>query len=516
MTKSEIKKLCYDKFGSFSQLSLKILSKLQQFSNIHKLCEELGISYKFVKDVLQELAFLDGENYSVKPNLDLNNIYTVISLSEIETYEKEIFDITSKFTLHNKNLDHVSAVSQTLLKRVEYIYNNNDVENSKILFLGDHDFTSIALAYILKKLKIKNYTISVVDIDDNILNFISKVSVQYELNIKVFHSDFRIGVPTAYEKQFDLIFSDPPYTPEGMSLFLKRAIECAKDKNSSIYLCYKTAELSPAIGLKVQRELLKQKIYFRSILPDFNKYVGAEALGYRSDLYVCSLTPKSFEENDVDKNYDIYTHGNNSIEVANKVKIDYDEIINKLSDKLSCEQNLIKIISYKRYNSDNFVLIDTFYKQKRNKNANYPKESVFVFDFTYQNADVISLRNFIMSDKKQQFGIFVNNQIKVLKDSKYSAILSLYDISVVYKNETYCVVMFQLKDEVLLSTKSVMLYKNSNIKNAYVNVITKLKNITKNQAREEFANCPISNYEDAFIFDLPFYLMEIFCQYLQK
>ena len=187
-----------------------------------------------------------------------------------------------------------------------------------------------------------------------------------------------------------------------------------------------------------------------------------------------------------------------------------------MSDKLSCEQNLIKIISYKRYNSDNFVLIDTFYKQKRNKNANYPKESVFVFDFTYQNADVISLRNFIMSDKKQQFGIFVNNQIKVLKDSKYSAILSLYDISVVYKNETYCVVMFQLKDEVLLSTKSVMLYKNSNIKNAYVNVITKLKNITKNQAREEFANCPISNYEDAFIFDLPFYLMEIFCQYLQK
>ena len=507
MIQDDIRQICYEKFGSYSKLALKILYEAHNFSNVHQLCFNTGVSYKFVKDVLYEFAICNGDDYIINESYDFAKIYNTITFSQIQQYENEIENLISQFKHHNKSLDHVSATANTLLKRVEFIFNNIDIKYSKILFLGDHDFTSIVLAYVLNKLNL-DYSICVVDIDDNVLNFICDTAQKYNLKLTVLHSDFRFGIPTNFLGVFDLIFSDPPYTPEGMSLFLQRAIECSKNKFSSIYLCYKTAELSPAIGLKVQKELLKSHIYFRAILPNFNVYTAAEALGYRSDLYVCSLTSKCFDNKNCINSYDIYTHGNNSIEAKRPVKIDYQEIINLLSNMLKTKSSLIKIVSDKKFNSDNSILIDVFYKQKRNKNTNYPKESIFVFDFTYQNVDVIDLRNFIMSDKKLQFGIFLNNQTKVLKNDKYKAILSLYNVNEIYKNDIYSINSFELKNEVLLSNKKVMLYKNSNLKNAYVSCVTQNNAITKNQAREEFNKLPIKHYGEAMVFDLPLFELE--------
>ena len=113
-----------------------------------------------------------------------------------------------------------------------------------------------------------------------------------------------------------------------------------------------------------------------------------------------------------------------------------------------------------------------------------------------------------MSDKKLQFGIFLNNQTKVLKNDKYKAILSLYNVNEIYKNDTYSINSFELKNEVLLSNKKVMLYKNSNLKNAYVSCVTQNNGITKNQAREEFNKLPIKHYGEAMVFDLPLFELE--------
>lgn len=503
MTQQEIKDICYEKFGGYSKLALSVLSKASNFSNIHDLCRDTGISFKLVKDVLCEFIALNGDNYILNKQCDFLNCYQTFDLSQIEKYESDIENIISQFKFHNKSLDHVSATAKTLIKRVLQIFNDVDTNVCKILFLGDHDFTSIALAYILSKLNL-DYSICVVDIDDNVLDFICENSNKFNLNIMSLYSDFRLGVPINFCGAFDLVFSDPPYTPVGMSLFLQRAIECAKNKYSSIYLCYKTAELSAGVGLKVQKELLKNHIYFRAILPNFNIYTGAEALGFRSDLYICSLTAKSFDSIDSKNNYDIYTHGNNSIEAINNTKINYTEIVDLLSKKENVDKNLIKIISNTKFNADNSILIDVFYKQKRNKNTNYPKDSIFVFDFSYQNTDVINLRNFIMSDKKVQYGIFLNSQIKVLKDEKYKAILSLFDIKEVYKNNKYVIYSFTCNID-NFSVKKIMLYKNSNLKNAYVSCITQDNKTTKNQAREKFMTLKIAKYADAMVFDLPLY-----------
>ena len=54
-----------------------------------------------------------------------------------------------------------------------------------------------------------------------------------------------------------------------------------------------------------------------------------------------------------------------------------------------------------------------------------------------------------------------------------------------------------------------MIYKYSNIKNAYVNIATKSGAITKNQARSQFAQFKFADYGDAYIFDLPLHILDL-------
>lgn len=59
----------------------------------------------------------------------------------------------------------------------------------------------------------------------------------------------------------------------------------------------------------------KRNLYISELIPNFNHYDAAEALGYRSDLYVCRLTPASIKymENP-EYTYHIYTHGAQAVE----------------------------------------------------------------------------------------------------------------------------------------------------------------------------------------------------------
>lgn len=63
--------------------------------------------------------------------------------------------IIKQFNYSDANLDHISATAETCSKRAFYLYENFDAERINILFLGDHDLTSIAFA-LLCSMKKKN------------------------------------------------------------------------------------------------------------------------------------------------------------------------------------------------------------------------------------------------------------------------------------------------------------------------------------------------------------------------
>lgn len=498
----EIKEKLYEKFGSLSGLALKILNKAKNHNNIHQLCYECGVGYKFVKETLEDFCECSGDKYKFINSeiIDVTDKFNDVNVAKIGS---EIDKIVGNFKKHKMDLDHVSATSETLIKRANYIIDNHDIEHCNVLFLGDHDFSSIALAYVLSNMGCNDYTIEVLDIDDDVLDFIATTSNEYNLHIKCLHSDFRVGCPISCKSKYDVIFTDPPYTPIGMSLFLMRAIECAKDKFSSIYLCYKSAELSPAIGYKVQKAMQKLFVYFKEIIGNFNVYKQAEALGYRSDLYVCNILPKAFDDVKNENDYDIYTHGKKSLEASSEIKLDLQAINDFICNNEIENAKLIYIVD-KKINTQDFVTLTSYYKQKEMKTINHPQESVYVIDYTYQLKDVLNLRTLIMSSKDIQYGIFTREQTKELYSGKYDVILNMYDLTE-YKMQDCILVKFKLRDEIKNSLKSILLYRNSNIKNAFVSVATKLYGITKNEARELFAGCECASYAENFVFELSLY-----------
>lgn len=210
-------------------------------------------------------------------------------------------------------LDHVQATPQTVLRRALWLSATYELADTEIVFLGDHDLTSLAVRSLHPRARL-----TVVDVDDRLLAFLDQHA---DGAIQVLHSDLRFGLPGAAAGHADLVFSDPPYTPEGMGLFAARGVECLADPaHGRLLLAFGYSSLHPTLGAKVQRELLNQGLVFEAVLPAFHRYFGAQAIGSAADLYVCRPTPSARKAGGPAKGKrartGIYTHGPQSVEAA--------------------------------------------------------------------------------------------------------------------------------------------------------------------------------------------------------
>jgi predicted methyltransferase len=180
-----------------------------------------------------------------------------------------------------------------------------DIEGKKILFLGDDDFTSVAVS---KNGNAKELV--VLDIDKRILTEIDNISAQYNLGIKTIEYDARKKLPSDFWNKYDIIFTDPPYTPEGISLFISRAINALNSTNQSsrIYLCYGNSDRAKERYLQIYSELISSGLMIRWIFDKFNKYNGAESIGSTSSLFICEITPKTRALVNGDYGKPIYTN----------------------------------------------------------------------------------------------------------------------------------------------------------------------------------------------------------------
>lgn len=203
-------------------------------------------------------------------------------------------------------LDHVAATPETVLRRALLLGARFWLPGAKLLCVGDHDLTSLAV-----KLTHPEVEVTVVDIDERILAYIDA----QDLGVRTRWADLRLGLPPSAHDH-DLAITDPPYTPEGIGLFVARAIEGLKDDGRAL-LAYGASERTPMLALKVQNALSALNLVNEAIYPDFNRYFGAEAVGSAADLYI--LRPTSKTRPAVTARVDrlttaIYTQGPQSVE----------------------------------------------------------------------------------------------------------------------------------------------------------------------------------------------------------
>lgn len=189
----------------------------------------------------------------------------------------------------NRHLDQVAATAVTVVKRALFLSQRFDLTGATVLMLGDHDLTSLALARLAP-----DADIAVADVDERVLEFVDDVRRRRDWPIGTFFADLRLELPRNLAARFDLVFTDPPYTPAGMKLFLLRSIQALNERAfSRICAAYGVGEQQAALALKVQAVVGDLRLVIETMEPGFNEYRHAPALGNRSDLYVLRPTRRS-------------------------------------------------------------------------------------------------------------------------------------------------------------------------------------------------------------------------------
>ncbi|MEU0516350.1 bis-aminopropyl spermidine synthase family protein [Streptosporangium sp. NPDC006007] len=187
-------------------------------------------------------------------------------------------------------LDHVAATGDTVVRRALLLDARFWLDGARLLCVGDHDLTSLAATMLHPGLEV-----TVIDIDERILGYIAGQAERLGLPVRTRWADLRLGLPPSTRSWADLAITDPPYTPEGVGLFVARAAEGLRDREQGrILLAYGASERTPALAWKVQHALSQLNLVNEAIYPDFNRYLGAEAIGSAADLYVLRPTTKTW------------------------------------------------------------------------------------------------------------------------------------------------------------------------------------------------------------------------------
>ena len=189
-------------------------------------------------------------------------------------------------------LDQSKCTMETSFKRACYLLQKGDIIAGSLLCVGDDDLVSVACGFLYHYIthgKRDDFQITVVDKDSRILDYIKKVSFIHQLPIKVIEHDLIHSMPKTLNGQFDAMITDPPYTLNGLELFILRGLTCLKKQiEVSVYLSFPVK--SPTDRLAIQSFFTTHGILIDHISEHFNQYEGAQIIGGVSHFYHLKTT----------------------------------------------------------------------------------------------------------------------------------------------------------------------------------------------------------------------------------
>jgi predicted methyltransferase len=214
---------------------------------------------------------------------------------------QEIFAMRPKVDV---SIDQAHCTYMTSLKRSILALKYNTLINKKILCIGDDDLVSVSLGLLLKKLYKGNdkskSEIHVVDIDDRFINYINKISYTYDLPIICHKMNLRERMHKDLIGKFDCFYTDPPYTINGMRLFLSRGIAGLK-KRKGLPIFFSFSHKPYDYSYKIMCKLCEMGLSINHIMPQFNIYEGASIIGNIGQiitLYTTSYTNMDIKEDE--------------------------------------------------------------------------------------------------------------------------------------------------------------------------------------------------------------------------
>ncbi|WP_200411796.1 bis-aminopropyl spermidine synthase family protein [Virgibacillus salexigens] len=290
---------CFIKPGiSTKELARKVLLPVPVATAIKKelikagaLMQDRGVrcTYKGLSYIENELGY-GGLDKALYQRLMISETDWKIELEDILSLLTKLFQLRPQV---NVQIDQSKCTPETSLRRAILCLRQHALIGKKILCVGDDDLVSVSLGLLLNRLfpkkGNKKTMITVIDNDDRFLKYIRDIKEREGLFINDLHLDLRQSLPEYFYEQYDCFFTDPPYTLEGMSLFLSRGISAMKkEKGMPIFLSF--AHKSPEFMLALQYELIHMSLSIKEIIVHFNEYEGAQMIGNKGQMIVLQTT----------------------------------------------------------------------------------------------------------------------------------------------------------------------------------------------------------------------------------
>lgn len=204
----------------------------------------------------------DGTGYEIAKDFEeILRRYKDIAINRPETIEK---------------YDQGFISPDGVVKRVEFMYERGDVIDTEIFVAGDDDLVSIALALTEMPKRI-----SVIDIDERLIDFINDTSNEYGFPVKAEVCDVQEELPERLKKRFDVFVTDPVETLPGISLFLSRCASSLKGEGCSGYFGLTTLEASRGKWFEIQKMIHEMGFVITDIRRKFNVYPEEEKNFFR-------------------------------------------------------------------------------------------------------------------------------------------------------------------------------------------------------------------------------------------
>src|SRR5690242_13705410 len=191
-------------------------------------------------------------------------------------------------------LDQTHCTPDTKLRRVLAMHEAGALAGQRILFLGDDDLVSVALAAFAGQAgaAARPRGVTVLDCDPDLVGYLRDELRHPGFDAEVIEHDLRDPLTGALTGAFDVACTDPPYTVAGAELFLSRAVD-ALAPGAGGHVFFSFGPRRPAETVATQRLMSDMGLAIRSLTPGFNFYTGAGILAGTSHLYHLRTTQDS-------------------------------------------------------------------------------------------------------------------------------------------------------------------------------------------------------------------------------
>ena len=180
-------------------------------------------------------------------------------------------------------LDQSFALPESNLRRVLFALDHGAILGKRVLFLGDDDAGSVAVALLARTLG-SVVAVSALDIDGRVLGYLRDAAAAEGVRVDLHEHDVREPLPEALLGEYDTVLTDPPYTVPGLELFLSRALEATGPQpGAQVFLSF--GHKSPDEAVRVLASISGMGLALTELRPGFNRYEGASVLAGTSDLY---------------------------------------------------------------------------------------------------------------------------------------------------------------------------------------------------------------------------------------